>query len=58
MKITCTQGEKEQLIQTLVCGAEWVCPLANTEGHWCDGDVTCKRCIETDIEWEIVNDPG
>ena len=56
MKITCTQEEKEQLI--LVMAVAIQCPFAETRGHYCDGTMNCRPCLEQGIEWEIVNDPG
>ena len=51
MKIKCTQDEKEQLVMVLSCGIQ--CPFAETKGHWCDGTMNCRPCVEKAIEWEI-----
>ena len=51
VKIKCTQDEKEQLVMVLSCGIQ--CPFAETKGHWCDGTMNCRPCVEKVIEWEI-----
>ena len=51
MKITCTEAEKEHLV--LMLSVNISCPFAETRGHFCDGAMECRKCVEQGIEWDI-----
>lgn len=49
MKITCTQEEKEWLIESLMT-AETICIFADGDYNGCG---ECRECLNEKIEWEI-----
>ena len=56
MKISCTKGEKEVLIQILTREVD-LCPFEEGFGV-CYGFGHCKECIEKTIEWDVKGGDG
>lgn len=55
MKITCTQEEKEWLVESLMT-SEPLCIFADEDFNRCGG---CHECLDEKIEWEIEDgEPG
>ena len=49
MKITCTQAEKDWLVECLMT-SEPICIFADDEFTGCG---SCTECLDKQIEWEI-----